>query len=131
MAASRNAIKKDVQSKKVTRCINGHQTDIVAQKFSNRIFIVISQCDSFGSLIDITRDNPDDMRPENAEIVCSVHFLMGIEDSVCKALARKLACIVFRDSDLPILLSIALKDKSLKSFKDIIEAVELVNVWEF
>ena len=45
-------------------------------------------------------------------------------------MARKIASIVFKETSLPILLTIALKDRSQKTFMELNDALVKVNVWE-
>ena len=118
-------------SKQISVNIQGYETRFLAQKYSNRLFLVVTQCNSFGTLLNITKDQLNSIRPDNAEIPFSIEFLMGSEDDIYKILGKYLASIVFKDINIPILFSVALKDKSQSCFKGIIDGFKKVNVWEF
>nr|XP_047126560.1 proteasome assembly chaperone 3-like [Hydra vulgaris] len=109
---------------------NGNQeTQFLAQRFSNRIFITISECNGFGSLINITKDELDVFTLENSKMSISVDFLIGVEEDIYKIIARQIAAAVFLETNLPILLAIALKDRSSKCLKDILNNLDKINVW--
>ena len=108
---------------------DGLKTELLAQRFSNRIFITVSQCNGFGSLINISKDELGAFTSENSNIGISVDFLMGVEENIYKTIARQIAAVVFRESSSPILVAIALKDRSPKYLKDIMSSLDKVNVW--
>ena len=109
--------------------INGQPTHIRAQKYTNRLFVIVTQCNSFGTLLNITKEEADVMQPDNVDVKFSVDVLVGVEEPVYKVLARKAAALIFRDSNLPVLFSIALKDKSKGCFAEIVDGLEKVDVW--
>ena len=119
-----------VSSKKITLNIEGHDTEFLAQMYSNRLFLVATQCESFGSLMNITKDDSVTMYPDNADIPFTVQFLMGVEEDMYKVLAKKLASVILKDVNFPVLLSVALKDKSPKCFRGIIDGFSQVNIWD-
>lgn len=119
-----------IASRNISTIINNSRTDIVAKRFANRIAIFITQCQSFGTIINIVKDDNNDFRPDSLEIPFTVELLLGVEETIYKVMARKIASIVFKETNLPILLTIALKDRSQKTFKELHDALVKVNVWE-
>lgn len=118
-----------IASRNISTIINNSRTDIVAKRFANRIAIFITQCQSFGTIINIVKDDNNDFRPDSLEIPFTVELLLGVEETIYKVMARKIASIVFKETNLPILLTIALKDRSQKTFKELHDALVKVNVW--
>ena len=119
-----------IASRNISTIINNSRTDIVAKRFANRIAIFITQCQSFGTIINIVKGDNNDFRPDSLEIPFTVELLLGVEETIYKVMARKIASIVFKETNLPILLTIALKDRSQKTFKELHDALVKVNVWE-
>ena len=119
-----------IASRNISTIINNCSTDIVVKKFANRIAIFITQCQSFGTIMNIVKDDNNDFRPDNSEIPFTVELLLGVEETIYKVMARNIASIVFKETNLPILLTIALKDKSQKTFRELNDALVKVNVWE-
>lgn len=119
-----------IASRNISTIINNSRTDIVAKRFANRIAIFITQCQSFGTIINIVKDDNNDFRPDSLDIPFTVELLLGVEETIYKVMARKIASIVFKETNLPILLTIALKDRSQKTFKELHDALVKVNVWE-
>lgn len=119
-----------INSRSISTIINNCSTDIVAKRFANRIAIFITQCQSFGTIMNIVKDDNNDFRPDNLEVPFTVELLLGVEETIYKVMARKIASIVFKETSLPILLTIALKDRSQKTFLELNDALVKVNVWE-
>jgi glutathione peroxidase-family protein len=109
--------------------INGHLTHIIAQKYTNRLFIIVTQCNSFGTLLSVTKEEVDALQPDNADVRFSIEVLIGVEDPIYKVLARKAASVIFKDCNIPILFSVALKDQSKECFTEIVNGLAKVDVW--
>ena len=120
----------DILSKKYSIEINGISTQYFAQRYSNRIYLVISQCNSFGTLINVSKDEQDGLRAEVSDAAISTEFLLGVEENIYKVLAKKISSIIYKELELPILFSFALKEKSPETFQEILKHVDNVNVWE-
>ena len=108
--------------------ISDIKTEMIAQKFKNRIVINITQCQSFGSILDIRKDEGQ-MMDAHSDIAISVRFLLGEQHPIYKILANKIAETVFRETEFPILLTLALKDKTPDVFKKIINKMSEIDVW--
>lgn len=80
--------------------------------------------------MNIVKADNNDFRPDNLEVPFTVELLLGVEETIYKVMARKIASIVFKETSLPILLTIALKDRSQKTFMELNDALVKVNVWE-
>ena len=119
-----------IASRNISTIINNYSTGIIAKRFPNRIAIFITQCQSFGTIMNIVKDDNNDFRPDSSEIPFTVELLLGVEETIYKVVARKIASIVFKETNLPVLLTIALKDRSQKTFRELLDALVKVNVWE-
>ena len=108
--------------------INDIKTEMMAQKFKNRIVINITQCQSFGSILDIRKDEGQ-MMNVSSDIGISVRFLLGEQHPIYKILANKIGETVFRETELPVLLTLALKDKTTDMFKTIMLKIAEIDVW--
>ena len=120
---------QEVPTKKFTLQLNNVKTELVAQKFKNRIIINITQCQSFGSIINITKDDEGYFSTSNTEVALSVNFLLGLQTPVYKILATKIGNVIFKETNVPVLLTLALKDRKPDVFKAIMDSLSEVDVW--
>ena len=110
--------------------MNNIETEMRSQKFKNRIVINITQCQSFGSVLDLRKDDgAGQMMDTHSDIAISVRFLLGEQHPVYKVIGNKIGDTVFRETELPVLLTLALKDKTPDTFKTIIDKITEVDVW--
>ena len=105
------------------------RTEFHAQKFKNRIVINITQCQSFGSIINVTKDENGPMTTPNSEISVNVQFLLGEQHQMYKIIAKKVGQMIFQETELPVLLTLALKSKTSEMFKLVTGSLEKVDVW--
>ena len=115
-------------SKRYTLNLNETLTEMRAQRFSNRIVINITQCQSFGSIIDITKDDNIDCVNPDAEIYLTFRFLLGMTDNMYKVIAKKIGQTIFKEVNIPILLTLALKEKTPEMFKAIMGSLDQIDV---
>lgn len=110
--------------------MNDMETEMRSQKFKNRIVINITQCQTFGSVLDIRKDDTTGLVSEaRTDSGISLRFLLGEQHPVYKVIGNRIGNAVFRESELPILLTLALKDKTPDIFKKIMDSVEAIDVW--
>ena len=103
---------------------------LICQIFSNRIFLVITECESFGTLINITKDSVNQPFSEPTSVKCATEVLFGVNEPLYKVLAQKVGMEVFRWSSLPVLLSISLKNRTptlLNPLMDGVKKLKLIN----
>lgn len=123
---------QDIPTKTYVAEINKNNTEFLAQRYKNRIFLVITQCNSFGSIINITKDDDTDLvMNHESDIPLSFKFLLGVEDNVYKVLAKKIGELVFREVNVPITMTLALKDKSSETLRMIMDSLQEIDVWSF
>jgi Uncharacterised conserved protein (DUF2372). len=120
---------QEVATKKFTIQLNDLTTELMAQKFKNRIVVNITQCQSFGSIINITKDDEGYFSTSNSEVALSLNFLLGLQTPVYKILATKIGVVIFKATNMPILLTLALKDRKPDAFKAIMENLKEIDVW--
>eukprot|EP00795_Rhopilema_esculentum_P004237 gene4237-20428_t len=153
MASSEGEIK--VNSSKSSDVVNGNSTDVVCYNFTNRIFILLTQfqrpgtmvIEVFGILVSFTpcpllaefmkpihiekQDSCQDVYSNQDIIDISTDVLLGVDDPIYQVYAKKIASVVFKETKKPILLAIALKDKSPPSIPLLSGLVLKNNVWSY
>lgn len=97
-----------VKSTQGAALIDGIHTDVVCTNFSDRLFIVITQYQKFGTLVSVTKDTvvKDGMR----EPTYSTNVLLGRDEPESHVIARNLASKI--PVTKPILFALALKQTS-------------------
>ncbi|XP_065069348.1 uncharacterized protein LOC135694502 [Rhopilema esculentum] len=130
MASSEGEIK--VNSSKSSDVVNGNSTDVVCYNFTNRIFILLTQFQRPGTMIHIEKqDSCQDVYSNQDIIDISTDVLLGVDDPIYQVYAKKIASVVFKETKKPILLAIALKDKSPPSIPLLSGLVLKNNVWSY
>ncbi|KAI0207753.1 Proteasome assembly chaperone 3 [Lamellibrachia satsuma] len=97
-----------IKSSQGAALIDGIHTDVVCTNFSDRLFIVITQYQKFGTLVSVTRDTvvKDGMR----EPTYSTNVLLGRDEPETHVIARNLASEI--PVVKPLLFALALKQAS-------------------
>ena len=69
------------------------------------------------------------MTTPNSEISVNVQFLLGEQHQMYKIIAKKVGQMIFQETELPVLLTLALKSKTSEMFKLVTGSLEKVDVW--
>ena len=106
----------------------GVPTQFVLTAYSNRIFVVVTQSQNFGTLIQASADNPLNMSGTSY----STRVLVGRrDDEVLEAYARTMVELITKRAPNagPLLLSISIEQHSSEMFHAVMQAVEEHRVW--
>ncbi|XP_023232174.1 proteasome assembly chaperone 3-like [Centruroides sculpturatus] len=86
--------------------INGHHTDIIVTEYLDQLFIIITQYDKMGTIIQVKQDSSD----ESKNIIYSTQVLFGQDELEINAVARNL--MEKLNVSKSVIFSLALKDCS-------------------
>ena len=117
-----------INSKSLEAVVCGVPTQFVLTAYSNRIFVIVTQTQSMGTLIHAEADNPI----EAASGSFSTRVLLGRrDDEVLEVYARTIIELISRRNPGagPLLLAISVKDHSPEMFRSIVREVEENRVW--
>lgn len=115
-----------VPAKQFSTTILGNKTDFMLCSYDDFIFVLATQLGKMGTLLHARKEEG-----YGAQITFSVNVLMGKHDEpMLRACARQLIeQISGTGSSRPLLLSLGLRDHSMGTLKEIIEAVCENKVW--
>lgn len=103
---------------------HGHHTDIALKIYSNRILLIVTHFEKFGSLVTVTRGAA---LPQFNDSVYSSKVLFGKDDVEIVAAARYIAEQI--NADKPLLISISLKDYDVETLRAVVEAINKMKPW--
>ena len=120
-----------ILNKKGSRIICGTPTDVVCMGFSNKIFVIVTQYKRIGTLIEVQREDIYRKASSDESISFASNVLLGTDEPTYHLFAKKIAFEISKQSGTskPILLGIALKDKSVANMKETINFVMDLEVW--
>jgi len=108
----------------VTATINDKPTDIVISKFTDKLFVIITQFGKVGNLIEIRRDIASKDDPSSS--VYNIRFLLGGHNEELYIAARLLTNFIPHNQT--VILGLSLKDyqpSTLRQLGDYIKANQL------
>jgi len=103
-----------------TATINERPTEIVVSKFSDKLFMVITQFGKVGNLIEIRRDIAQKDDPSSA--VYNIRFLLGGDEEEVHVAARFLMNYI--STNQTIILGLALKDYQPSTLRQLGEHIK-------
>ena len=110
-----------------TITLAGLPTSILCQRFSDRVFLIVSQLPAFGALLEAKMEP----RMDGTEAQ-SVRVLLGPRDDDFAALCarRLLECLRVPAPGLPLLLALGLRTPAdMDLVKELVAAVEALQPW--
>lgn len=110
-----------VQTKTETFEVNGNSTEIVISKFSDRLFVIITQYGKVGNLVEVRRDVAQ--KDDSSSLVFSVRVLLGKDDEEIHVAARFL--VNFIATSQSVLFGLSLKDYQPQTLRQIGERLKL------
>ncbi|KAM9304843.1 proteasome assembly chaperone 3 [Gastrophryne carolinensis] len=115
-----------VVSKQAEEIINGVSTQVVCSAFTDHILVVVTQYGKFGTLVSVA---PNVLTTELANPTLTTKVLLGCDEPLVHVCAKNLVSFVSQESkNKPVLLALALKDKSpdiIKTLKDVIRSCQV------
>ncbi|KAM3917865.1 proteasome assembly chaperone 3 [Leptodactylus fuscus] len=120
-------IKPIVVSKQAEEVINGAVTQVVCTAFSDHILVVVTQYGKIGTLVSVT---PNLVTGDLGKPTLTTKVLLGCDEPVVHVCAKNLVSFVSQESkNKPVLLALALKDKSVDCIKTLKEVIKSCQVW--
>ncbi|TDH67276.1 hypothetical protein CCR75_003110 [Bremia lactucae] len=113
-------ISSALQTKKEQKNINGIPTNVAVSVFADRVFIVVTQLGTLGTLVEAHQKNSlgGKLQPE-------IHVRLGRrDDPLLLVYARQFLEHFGVSLGLPILVAIGLKDRSSGTFAAVMESVK-------
>ncbi|XP_074643220.1 proteasome assembly chaperone 3-like [Tubulanus polymorphus] len=123
MAADNNK-GKFVKSSQGAAVLNGIHTDVVCYDFDDRAFIVATQLQKFGTLVQVTKDIVLEDRQSST---FSTKVLLGVDEPLTHVIAQNLVSGI--STVKPIVLAVSLKEKTPKMVKTVAELIKLNSLW--
>ncbi|XP_034046029.1 proteasome assembly chaperone 3 [Thalassophryne amazonica] len=116
-----------VTSRQTEKEVNGILTQVVCTKFSNYIFIVLTQYSKIGTLISVT---PESRSNDVTTSMFSTKVLLGKDEALMHVCAKNLVTFVSHEAgNRPVLLGLSLKDSSIDAIKQMKEIIKSCQVW--
>lgn len=122
-----NAVSRfPVSAKQFSTIIQGNKTDFMLCSYDDCIFVLATQLGKMGTLLHARKEEA-----YGTQTTFNVNVLLGKHDEpMLQACARQLIeHMSGTGSSRPLLLSLGLKDHSMGTLKEIIEAVSANKVW--
>ncbi|XP_046647981.1 proteasome assembly chaperone 3-like [Daphnia pulicaria] len=110
-----------VQTRTETIEINGNSTEVVISKFSDKLFIILTQYGKVGNVVEVRRDVAQ--KDDSSSAVYSVRVLFGRDDEEIHVAARFL--VNFIPTQQNILFALSLKDYQPKTLRQVGEFLKI------
>ncbi|XP_018412617.1 PREDICTED: proteasome assembly chaperone 3 [Nanorana parkeri] len=116
-----------VTSKQAEEKINGTTTQVVCSAFTDHILVVVTQYGKFGTLVSVT---PNTVTGDMGKPTLTTKVLLGSDEPLIHVCAKNLVSFVSQESkNKPVLLGIALKDKSPDCINTLKALIKSCQVW--
>ncbi|XP_040212721.1 proteasome assembly chaperone 3-like isoform X3 [Rana temporaria] len=116
-----------VTSKQAEEVINGCITQVVCSAFTDHILVMVTQYGKFGTLISVT---PNTVAGDLEKPTLSTKVLLGCDEPLVHVCGKNLVSFVSEESkNKPVLLGIALKDKSPDCITALKALIKSCRVW--
>ncbi|XP_030068563.1 proteasome assembly chaperone 3 [Microcaecilia unicolor] len=116
-----------VESKQAEEVIRAIPTQVVCTAFSDLILVVVTQYGKMGTLVSMT---PHIVSTDVGKPTLTTRVLLGSDEPLVHVFAKNLVTFVSQESgNKPVLLALALKDKSIEGVKALKELIRRCQVW--
>ncbi|XP_046361631.1 proteasome assembly chaperone 3-like [Haliotis cracherodii] len=112
-----------VMTKQVTKVVNDNHTDVLCSRFDDRLLLVVSQLQKFGTMVQISRNIVLDEMQQSTSVY-STKVLLGSDEPLTHVLAKNLIAEV--KTTKPIILTMSLKDTTPQTVKALAALVKEV-----
>lgn len=118
-----------VKSHVFAKLINGNHTDFAVIAYSNRVFVIITQCGKIGNLYSVQRSSTqkDEIFSASALFIYEIKCILGAESEEATQAVRLLAEKL--DISRPLLLSLTLPLLDYSTLKQITDALLEHKCW--
>ena len=107
--------------------VGGVHTNVVVSEFDNKLFIIVSQLQKLGTLVELTRERENFDDPSNTPTFNS-KVLLGKDDPLTHVMARNIVSKI--PVSKPILIAMALKDTKPEIIRSLEDLVHLHRTWD-
>nr|XP_056722424.1 proteasome assembly chaperone 3 [Euleptes europaea] len=121
------ASKPILDSKQTEVVVQGIRTEVVCTAFANTLLVVVTQYGTMGTLVSV---EPDMVADGLSKPLLATKVLLGKDEPLVHICARHLVTFVSQEAgNKPVLLAMALKDKSIEGIRTLQEAIRRCQVW--
>ncbi|KAM4657248.1 proteasome assembly chaperone 3 [Amazona ochrocephala] len=116
-----------VMSKQREEVVHGVPTEVVCTAFSNSILVVVTQYGKMGTIVYVDPSTVGDnvVRPS-----LTTKVLLGKDEPLVHVCAKNLVAFVSQEAgNKPVLLAMALKDKTMEGIQALREVIRSCQVW--
>nr|XP_060640455.1 proteasome assembly chaperone 3 [Anolis sagrei ordinatus] len=114
-------------SKQAEEVVQGVPTQVVCTAFGNTILVVVTQYGKMGTLVSV---EPSVMADNLSRPLLTTKVLLGKDEPLVHICAKHLVSSVSQEAgNKPILLAMALKDKSIEGVQTLQEVISRCRVW--
>nr|XP_020659967.1 proteasome assembly chaperone 3 [Pogona vitticeps] len=116
-----------LDSKQAEEVVRGVPTQVVCTAFGNTILVVVTQYGKMGTLVSL---EPDAMPDNLTKPLLSTKVLLGKDEPFLHICAKHLVSSVSQQAgNKPVLLAVALKDRSIEAIRALQEVIQQCRVW--
>ncbi|XP_035195773.1 proteasome assembly chaperone 3 isoform X1 [Oxyura jamaicensis] len=116
-----------VTSKQREEVVHGVPTEVVCTAFSNSILVVVTQYGKLGTLVYV---DPNTIGDNIGRPSLTTKVLLGKDEPLVHVCAKNLVAFVSQEAgNKPVLLAMALKDKTMEGIQALREVIRSCQVW--
>ncbi|XP_051488509.1 proteasome assembly chaperone 3 isoform X1 [Apus apus] len=116
-----------VTSRQREQEVRGVRTEVVCTAFSNSVFVVVTQYGKMGTLVYV---DPDTVGDKVGRPSLTTRVLLGKDEPLVHVCAKHLVAFVSQEAgNKPVLLAMALKDKTMEGIQALREVIRSCQVW--
>ncbi|XP_048351323.1 proteasome assembly chaperone 3 [Sphaerodactylus townsendi] len=121
------ASKPVVDSKQTEAVVNGIRTEVVCTAFADTLLVVVTQYGKMGTLVSL---EPNVVADGVTKPLFTTKVLLGKDEPLVHICAKHLATSVSQEAgNKPVLLALALKEKSIEGIRTLREVIQRCRVW--
>ncbi|XP_054849411.1 proteasome assembly chaperone 3 [Eublepharis macularius] len=121
------AAKPVLASKQTEEVVQGVPTEVVCTAFANTLLVVVTQYGKMGTLVSV---EPDVVADGISKPLFTTKVLLGKDEPLVHICAKHLVTSVSQEAgNKPVLLSMALKDRSIEGIQTLREVIQRCRVW--
>ncbi|XP_067329733.1 proteasome assembly chaperone 3-like [Anolis sagrei] len=114
-------------SKQAEEVVHGVPTQVVCTAFGNTILVVVTQYGKMGTLVSV---EPSVVADNLSRPLLTTKVLLGKDEPLVHICAKHLVSSVSQEAgNKPVLLAMALKDKSIEGVRTLQEVISRCRVW--
>ncbi|XP_040448610.1 proteasome assembly chaperone 3 isoform X1 [Falco naumanni] len=116
-----------VTSKQREEVVHGVPTEVVCTAFSNSVLVVVTQYGKMGTIVYV---DPNTVGDNVGRPSLTTKVLLGKDEPLVHVCAKNLVAFVSQEAgNKPVLLAMALKDKTMEGIQALREVIRSCQVW--